>query len=243
MARNGRGRPDGLPGFRLSRHHFADDAPAIFDRRHLLRRLGRLLSHRLEPGALEQFQIGSLAARIQMAAADRAESEGLRRPSFSVPSLADSVSVVFRTRHGGQSGGGFLFEPRADFGLLAALLLQGRLSAALAARAFNLREPVLLPDEHGKGAALDDYHFGHRDLPFVREKIRLAAPFDVRVRLDVQPFSAALFGRDFLDADNRLERTPFRVATARLHGRRDGSRKPYQPVFPAESWAFSGNIS
>src|SRR5215204_4323958 len=144
-----------------------------------------------------------------MAAADGSQSEGLRRPSLSVSPFADSVPVVFRTGDGSQSRGGFLFEPRAFLGLLAALSLQGRLSAALAARAFNLRQPVLLPDEHGESAALNDYHFGYRDLSAVREKIRLAAAFDVRVCLDVQPFSLTVFRRLFLDADNCVERTSF----------------------------------
>ena len=95
VVRDGRGDKLGLSDFRIFRHYPDNDAAAIFDQSDLLRRLGRLLSHSMEFAPLGKFQSRQMAAGFRLAAFDRAESAGLRRPSFSFSPFADSVSVVF----------------------------------------------------------------------------------------------------------------------------------------------------
>ena len=95
-----------------------------------------------------------------------------------------------------------------------------------------MRKHVLLPHEHGKGPAADDHLHGRRDLLSLRAKIRVALAADVRVRLDLQPFPAAVDRINNLGRNHSLERTQIRMAAARLHYGRDDPRECYQSLFP-----------
>src|ERR1044072_7926597 len=116
-----------------------------------------------------------MAAGIQVAAADRFKPAGLRRPSFSLSPAADTFSLVFRTRAGSQSSGRNFRQPGDLQRLSDDVPLPGKSSAVVAGRAADLRQSVLLPDEHGQGAAPDDHLHGARNLSAVPAQIYLAA--------------------------------------------------------------------
>ena len=84
----------------------------------------------------------------------------------------------------------------------------------------DLRQHVLLPDEHGEGTAADDHHHGRRDLSAFRAEIRVAAAADVRVRVDVQPVPAAV------DRGAHLDRRSSRGTNAGSNGSRSRTRLP-----------------
>src|SRR5436190_22904634 len=104
-------------------------------------------------------------------------------------------------------------------------------SVDLACCVDDVRQRVLLPDEHGQGAAVDDHHLGARHSPALPAKIYLATAADVRVRMDLQPVAAAIFCSAYLGGDHRLERTSVRMAPDRVDGPRCCARQPHQPVF------------
>jgi hypothetical protein len=58
----------GLSHFRLRRHRDGDGVPSISHRRDLLRRLGRLLPHPLEPATLGEFLPFQMDPYISVAA-------------------------------------------------------------------------------------------------------------------------------------------------------------------------------
>ena len=66
---------------------------------------------------------------------------------------------------GGQGCRDRLFDTRHRVRLLDALSIQGRLHARMAAGDTDLRQHVLLPDEHGQGSAADHNHNDHGHLP------------------------------------------------------------------------------
>ena len=88
---------------------------------------------------------------------------------------------------------------------MAAVSLQGQAPAGLAGRDIDVREHVLLPDEHGQGSAADDHHHRSRYLSSLRTKVHMAAAADVCVRLDVQPVPAADVRGGHLGTDHRVE--------------------------------------
>ena len=77
-----------------------------------------------------------------------------------------------------------------------------------------------------------------RHSPSVSAKVHLAAAADVRVRLDVQPVSAALFCGDHLDADHCVERTPVRMAADRVHRCGMVLGNIINPYFPNNIYLF-----
>src|SRR5690606_18753612 len=229
--RNRRSHPNGLSGVRFYCDLDADELSAVSHKRDLLRRLGRLLSHPLELAALGKFFKRPLAADLRMAAAHGFKSGGLQRPSFPFPPAPDTFSMVPVAGDGRKSIDRYFLYARDIFGLLDPASLQGRLSAYLARGYFDLREYVLLPDEHGKGAAAYDHHHGSWHSPFVPAQLQMAVSADVRVRLDIQPFPAALDRLDNLGWRDSVERTQIRMGTACLYDNRNGDRQRHQPVF------------
>ncbi len=69
--------------------------------------------------------------------------------------------MVFKTGNGRESFSGCFFDAGYLFGLLDTAQIQGRLSADMVGRHFDVFEYVLLQNEHGKGSATDDCNHGY----------------------------------------------------------------------------------